>query len=247
MIKLTFLGTGPAFGVSGRGKDRRRESSALLSFGGKNILIDVSRDFGKQIAGIEKIAAVLLTHAHRDASGGMAQLATWWQARYWDKLPIYALPETLGVVRRRFKRLDFAQLVPFSNQQDLKVAGLTVVPFRVRHSLTAGFPTVGFSFHLDGKNILTYVSDVGRWNLPAQRLMSKAKCLVIDGAMWDKKMAAHQAILKVLPRICVWGNERIIFTQVGKTVPRFAEANRVVKKQCSKAELAYDGMEVVLK
>jgi len=82
--KLTFLGTGTSQGVpiigcqcpvckSGDPRDKRFRSSAYIEYGGLEILVDAGPDFRSQMlcAGIRHLDAILLTHNHRDHTGGL--------------------------------------------------------------------------------------------------------------------------------------------------------------------------------
>lgn len=57
-------------------KDKRLRCSALLTIGGRRILIDTSPDFRQQALThqIEAIDAIIWTHAHQDHVGGMDDL-----------------------------------------------------------------------------------------------------------------------------------------------------------------------------
>lgn len=78
-MRLIFLGTGASGGTPGRGRSRRLESSIVISDGAA-LLIDVTRDFAVQAERLTGIDAVALTHAHRDAIGGLPLLRRWWLA-----------------------------------------------------------------------------------------------------------------------------------------------------------------------
>ncbi|MCM1177706.1 MAG: MBL fold metallo-hydrolase [Clostridium sp.] len=82
--KLTFLGTGTSQGVpmigcrcsicsSPDNHDKRLRSSALVECGGQEILIDAGPDFRCQMlrAGVSHLDAILLTHNHKDHTGGL--------------------------------------------------------------------------------------------------------------------------------------------------------------------------------
>lgn len=82
--KLTFLGTGTSQGVPMIGcgcevcsspdpRDSRLRSSVLIRHEGLSILIDAGPDFRQQMlrAGIRHIDAILLTHNHKDHTGGL--------------------------------------------------------------------------------------------------------------------------------------------------------------------------------
>ena len=82
--RLTFLGTGTSLGIpivgcgckvckSTDSRDRRFRASALVEYGGLRILIDSGPDFRMQMlrAGIGHLDAILLTHNHKDHTGGL--------------------------------------------------------------------------------------------------------------------------------------------------------------------------------
>ncbi len=84
MTRLTFLGTGTSQGVpmigcgcevctSHDSRDKRLRSSAFVEYGGLNILVDAGPDFRYQMlrAGITHLDAILLTHNHKDHTGGL--------------------------------------------------------------------------------------------------------------------------------------------------------------------------------
>lgn len=83
-VKLTFLGTGTSQGVpiiackcdrctSPDSRDKRFRSSALVNMDGLNILVDAGPDFRSQMlrAGVTHLDAILLTHNHKDHTGGL--------------------------------------------------------------------------------------------------------------------------------------------------------------------------------
>ena len=85
--KLTFLGTGTSQGVPIIGcdcpicksedpRDKRLRASALVRWGGLTILIDCGPDFRTQMLreGVNHLDAVLLTHNHKDHTGGVDDL-----------------------------------------------------------------------------------------------------------------------------------------------------------------------------
>ena len=82
--KLTFLGTGTSQGVPIIGcqcgvcrsnglKDKRFRSSAFIEYEGLSILVDAGPDFRSQMLAhdIRHIDAILLTHNHKDHTGGL--------------------------------------------------------------------------------------------------------------------------------------------------------------------------------
>ena len=83
-VKLTFLGTGTSQGVpmigcncqvckSSDPRDKRLRASALVDWDGMRILVDAGPDFRWQMlrAGVTHLDAILLTHNHKDHTGGL--------------------------------------------------------------------------------------------------------------------------------------------------------------------------------
>lgn len=82
--RLTFLGTGTSQGVPMIGcecevcrscdpRDKRLRASVLVDYEGLRILVDAGPDFRQQMlrAGVSHIDAILLTHNHKDHTGGL--------------------------------------------------------------------------------------------------------------------------------------------------------------------------------
>lgn len=82
--RLTFLGTGTSQGVPIIGckcavcqsidqHDKRFRSAALVEYGGLTVLVDAGPDFRMQMLrqGVSHLDAILLTHSHRDHTGGL--------------------------------------------------------------------------------------------------------------------------------------------------------------------------------
>ena len=85
--KLTFLGTGTSQGVPIIGcdcpvcsshdpRDKRLRSSVLVERGGITLCVDCGPDFRQQMlrAGVRHLDAILLTHNHKDHTGGLDEV-----------------------------------------------------------------------------------------------------------------------------------------------------------------------------
>ena len=82
--RLTFLGSGTSQGVPMIGcgcdvcrskdpRDKRLRASVLVDYEGLRILVDAGPDFRQQMlrAGVSHVDAILLTHNHKDHTGGL--------------------------------------------------------------------------------------------------------------------------------------------------------------------------------
>ena len=249
--KILFLGTGPVGGVSERGKTKRLETSALIKTSEGNILIDASEDFNKQFKLIDKIDAILITHGHRDAIGGISQLRN--STNY--QIPLHTLPGTIKHIKKKFRQLDFLEFHSLKSFKFFQLFDIKIVSFKVKHSIQKGFPTLGFKFYFSDGYKLTYISDTGGWNDKVQNLIFGSDLLILDGAMWGKKLISHLDIKEITSKAKKWGIKKLIFTQIGRTAPPY----EILKKELRKiwpvspspggpnVLSAYDGLEILLK
>jgi len=241
-VRIRFLGTGASGGTPGRGRSARLESSALVEHGAR-VLIDATRHFAVQSDGLEDLDAVLLTHGHRDACGGMAALGAWWSQRASSPLPVLASPATIAVVRERSRRLDCCELVRVRPGQPRRIGSLSVTALTVPHARDRRFPT--FAWRIEaGDRVLVYASDVARLTSALRRFANGADLLVVDGAMWRRRLHTHLTIDAELPDLCTWPVRRIRLTQIGRTAPPHERLRREVASLCAKAAPAYDGLDL---
>lgn len=258
-MEVLFLGTGPAEAIPRVGhsdalcrdalrphsKSRRLRSAAILRSGETVVLIDAGPDIGYQLAAhrVQRIDAVLLTHAHLDAAAGLATLSAWAAARG-VTLPVYTERPTL---KRYGEHVDLAYRFVKSGGT-AKIGPMSVRFLRVRHSLNAGFPTLGFRV---GK--FAYASDVASIPAPTLKHLQGAKTLVLDAAFWfERKFRGHLTPDKSLKYALWLGVEHLVLTQTGHTYPPHHEAEAFLKHYARvraprlKLSLAYDGMRLRL-
>jgi len=113
-MRITFLGTGTSTGVpvptcrcpictSDDPRDKRLRPSALLEWDDASVLVDTATDLRQQALRlpIERIDAVLYTHAHADHVLGLddLRLYNWRQGR---PVPVFGSPATLEALTRTF-------------------------------------------------------------------------------------------------------------------------------------------------
>ena len=124
MTRLTFLGTGTSQGVpmigcgcevctSEDSRDKRLRSSAFIEYEGLNILVDAGPDFRYQMlrAGISHLDAILLTHNHKDHTGGLDDIRAF---NYIEGLPaeIYCEKYVEDSLRREYSYAFTEQKYP---------------------------------------------------------------------------------------------------------------------------------------
>lgn len=113
-VRLTVLGSGTSVGVPTIGctckvcrsddpRNRRLRPSVCLRWDGTTVVIDTGPDFRQQALahGLEKVDAVLFTHAHADHVLGLDDLRPFNFVQR-GPIPVYASEQTLNVIRRIF-------------------------------------------------------------------------------------------------------------------------------------------------
>jgi phosphoribosyl 1,2-cyclic phosphate phosphodiesterase len=172
-MKVTVLGCGASTGVPAIGPDwgrcdpadprnRRRRVSALVEVGDVAILIDTSPDMREQLidAGVSRLDAVVVTHAHADHLHGIDDLRTI-NRRMGRAIPLFADAKTLTEIGRRFGyvleqppeagRFHKPTLEPREISGPFEIEGIPVIPFAQDHgfSTTLGLRIGGFAYSTD--------------------------------------------------------------------------------------------------
>jgi phosphoribosyl 1,2-cyclic phosphate phosphodiesterase len=172
-MRVTVLGCGPSTGVPVIGgnwgrcdpcdpRNRRRRVSVLVEVGGVVILIDTSPDLREQLldAGVSRIDAVVMTHAHADHLHGIDDLRSVNRLMR-SAIPLHADRQTLAEIRRRFDyvlkpveepgRYYKPTLVPQEIAGPFEIRGISVLPFLQDHgfSVTLGIRIGGFAYSTD--------------------------------------------------------------------------------------------------
>jgi phosphoribosyl 1,2-cyclic phosphate phosphodiesterase len=172
-MRVTVLGCGPSTGVPVIGgnwgscdpndpRNRRRRVSVLVEVGGVVILIDTSPDLREQLldAGVTRIDAVVMTHAHADHLHGIDDLRSVNRLMR-SAIPLYANARTLAEIGSRFGyvlkpaeepgRFYKPTLVPYEIAGPFEIHGISVLPFVQDHgfSATLGFRIGGFAYSTD--------------------------------------------------------------------------------------------------
>ena len=161
---LTVLGSGTSMGVPTIGcdcavchsadpHDRRTRPSVMMTYAGRNVMIDSTPDFREQALReqIKRLDAVLYTHTHADHILGIDDLRPLSYAHKPGKLPLYAHPRAAETLRNMFRYifegkykfggLPQVELIPIEGP--IELFGASFEPVTVIHGET---PIFGFRF-----------------------------------------------------------------------------------------------------
>jgi ribonuclease BN (tRNA processing enzyme) len=235
---------GASGGTPGEGRSRRRESSLLVRSGETCLLVDASRDLDTQLAGIPRPDAVILTHGHRDASGGIPALGRLHGGDV--PIPVHGHAKTHQALRgRRGVRLEGVELLDVAVGEPRCIGPLQVTAIEVPHARSPRFPT--FAWRLDATgHAVVYASDVAELTTELEDLSAGAELLILDGAMYGRSIFTHLRIEHALPAVCEWAVGHILLTQIGRSAPTHEELHRIVQGLCSRAAPAFDGLQLDL-
>ena len=208
------------------------------------LLIDVTRDFAVQAERLARIDAVALTHAHRDAIGGLPALRRWWLAnRVPGPIDVFLSDATARVIRTRYRRLEHCRLRVMAPGDLRRVGPLALSALTVPHAQDPRFPTYAWRVSASGRSTV-YASDVAHLTPELERFSAGATVLVLDGAMWRRRLFSHLTIDEMLPIACSWPVGSIILTQIGRSAPPHAQLQREVAALCPRAHAAHDRLVV---
>ncbi len=143
-LKITVLGSGTSSGVPTIGctcavchspdpRDNRLRPSILIEQGEQKIVIDTTPDFRTQIlrAGIDRLDALVYTHAHADHIFGLDDVRPF-NYRHKRNIPIYLHQPTFDVIRRVFDYVFMERVhTPNTNIPKLDVHIVEEEPFEV--------------------------------------------------------------------------------------------------------------------
>ena len=251
-LKITVLGSGTSVGVPTIGchcdvcrsadpRDNRLRPSILVSYDGRNVLIDTTPDFRLQAlrAGIDHLDAVIFTHAHADHVMGLDDVRPF-NFRQKTRIPIYAAEETMASIRRCFQYI-FDGMKKESNVPQLDarildgtpfdVFGLEFQPVTILHGRQ---PIYGFRF-----GAAAYLTDHSDIPEESMRRLSGLDVLFLD-ALRHKPHPTHSTVDRSLKTADALGARRVFFTHICHDLAH----ERTESLLPAHVRLAYDGLEI---
>jgi phosphoribosyl 1,2-cyclic phosphate phosphodiesterase len=251
-LKITVLGSGTSVGVPTIGchcdvcrstdpRDNRLRPSILVTYEGRNVLIDTTPDLRTQAlrARVERLDAVVFTHAHADHIMGLDDVRPF-NFRQGGNIPIYAAPETMAAIQHCFqyifdgtkKESNVPRLDPRPiDGAAFDVCGLEFLPVPILH----GSQTI-YGFRFGGAAYLTDHSEIPESSLERLRDLD---VLFLD-ALRFKPHPTHSTVDRSLRTVEQVAPRRAFFTHICHDLPHARTESRLPPH----VRLAYDGLEI---
>jgi phosphoribosyl 1,2-cyclic phosphate phosphodiesterase len=250
--KITVLGSGTSVGVPTIGchcdvctskdsRDKRLRPSILVSYEGRNVLIDTTPDLRTQAlrARIDRLDAVIFTHSHADHLMGLDDVRPF-NFRQGGQIPIFASPDTMAAIQRCFQyifdggkretnvpKLDARVLsgAPFD------VFGMEFQPVPILH----GTQTI-YGFRFGGAAYLTDHSEIPEESM---ELLHDLDVLFLD-ALRYKPHPTHSTVDRSIRTVEKLSPQRAYFTHICHDLGH----ERAESMLPPHIRLAYDGLEL---
>jgi phosphoribosyl 1,2-cyclic phosphate phosphodiesterase len=250
-LKITVLGSGTSVGVPAIGchcdvctstdpRDNRLRPSVLVSYEDRNILIDTTPDLRTQAlrAKLERLDAVVFTHAHADHIMGLDDIRPF-NFRQRGRIPLYAAPETMAALERSFpyvfdgmlKDTNIPQVEPRPIDGPFDLFGREWIPVPVLH----GRQTIyGFRF-----GAAAYLTDHSEIPEPSIELLRSLDVLFLD-ALRYKPHPTHSTVDRSIQTVEELKPQRAFFTHLCHDLMH----GRAESLLPAHIRLAYDGLEI---
>lgn len=254
-VRITVLGSGTSVGVPTIGcdcrvcrsadpRDKRLRPSILVSYAGRNVLIDTSPDFREQAlrAGFRRLDAILYTHSHADHILGLDDIRPFNYGRT-DPIPIYARREALETIQRIFRYVfestnhvggGLPRIQAFVLEDAaVDLWGMEFLPIPILHGKRT---IVGFRF---GR--AAYLTDHSEIPAASLELLRGLDVLFLD-ALRHEPHPTHSTVERSLGWVQELRPARAFFTHICHDLLH-EETNRSLPPH---VQLAHDGLEIVV-
>lgn len=250
--KIVFLGTGTSQGVPIIGcgcrvcrsddfHDKRLRTSAYIEYKGLRLVIDAGPDFRQQILreGIRELDAVLLTHMHKDHTGGLDDVRAF--NYFMNKgFPVYAEIPVQESLKREYSYAfgdnrypgvpDF--ILNTIDENPFYINGIEIIPVRAIHYR---LPVLGFRF---GR--LGYLTDAN-YISPESIEKFKGVDIFVISCIRREKHLSHFSMDEALEVCRKVGARHCFLTHMSHQLATHSELSGLLPEG---VEPAYDGLSL---
>lgn len=252
-VLIEVLGTGTSVGVPSIGcacpvctsadpRDKRLRPSAFLRYNGRNVLIDAGPDLRQQAlrSGINRLDAILFTHAHADHIMGLDDVRPFNFIQK-QNIPIYGSRETIATIRQVFRyifeTLHTQSTIPkldvnvLETMESFDLFGLKITPIPVKHGRG---DCTGYRF-----GSAAYLTDHSLIPESSMKLLEGLDVLFLDG-LRHRDHPTHSTIKQSLETVSKLKPRRAYFTHISHELGH-EETERSLP---SNVAMAYDGLKI---
>ncbi|MCS6973852.1 MAG: MBL fold metallo-hydrolase [Cyclobacteriaceae bacterium] len=253
-MTITFLGTGTSQGVPVIGcdcevctsvdfRDKRLRSSVHIQNGSLSLVIDTGPDFRQQILreNIQRLDAVLFTHAHRDHTAGLDDVRAF-NFKQNMHMPVYGSEATLNQLKQ-----DFAYIFGPDNYPGLprlQLHALTTRSFSVQHLEIIPLPVYHYKLPVLGFRIgsFAYITDANQIPEETMERIKGVRVLVLNALQREPHISHFNLDEAVLMAQRI-GAQKTYFTHISHKLG----LHRAVEKELPhNIGLAWDGLRIDL-
>lgn len=242
-------------------RNRRRNTSLLIqrplaNGTSHNIVIDAGKFFYESAMrwfpkySVATIDALVITHSHADAVGGMDDLRDWTNNAQ-ESLPIYLRETDLQDVESLFYYLvdrnrqtgggGVAKLVfQTIDANPFVIDGLEMIPLPVEHG--RGYKVFGYRF-----GPVSYISDASEISDETAELVAGSELLILDALRPTRTHGTHFTVEQAVDQVRRLRPKRTLLTDATHDIDHNSVNAGLAKLKDSEGldiQYAYDGMEV---
>ena len=222
-------------------KDKRMRSSVCVEYEGLRLLVDAGPDFRTQLLreNISHIDAILLTHNHKDHTGGLDDVRSF---NYFERraFPIYCEDYVQQSLRKEYSYAFDEHPYPGAPQYELHtitnepfcVQGVEVVPVRALHYK---LPVLGFRFGKFG-----YLTDASAIDESELEKFKGVDYFVVNAIRFEKHIS-HFTLGEALEVIAKVGAKRSFLTHLSHQLPIHTSLQKLLPEG---VEPAFDGLRI---
>ena len=258
-MKFRFLGTGTSVGVPQIGctcptctstdpRDRRRRCGAYVTSGRVAFLIDTPPEMREACLeyDIDRVDAVVLTHAHMDHVAGFDDVRRFNTLNGGVPMRCFAMAETVEAMHRIFPYIGskpneqglFRPMINFVDDESFDVGPVRVERVRVEH----GYPCCGYVLADAGRR-LGYVSDCHELSGEALAKFAGVDVMVLN-CLREREHPTHLNLAEAREYADRIGAKRTYLIHMCHDL---SHADWLRRLEGTSIEPAYDGLEVEVK